>query len=66
MCPRRPFRRITISAEDRYPILTGYDGSTASRRALAKAAGMARRLDHWLVVVHVWRPIVLRPCRLPS
>ena len=45
------------SAEHRYPILTGYDGSTASRRALAYAAGMARRLDRWLVVVHVWRPI---------
>ena len=45
------------SAEHRYPILIGYDGSTASRRALAYAAGMARRLDRWLVVVHVWRPI---------
>lgn len=43
------------SAEHRYPILTGYDGSNASRRALAYAAGMARRLDRWLVVVHVWR-----------
>ena len=43
------------SAEHRYPILAGYDGSNASRRALAYAAGMARRLDRWLVVVHVWR-----------
>ena len=57
----RPDHRIgpagSGSAEHRYPILTGYDGSTASRRALAYAAGMARRLDRWLVVVHVWRPI---------
>jgi len=45
------------SAGHRYPILTGYDGSNASKRALAYAAGMARRLDRWLVVVHVWRPI---------
>ena len=57
----RPDHRIGPAgsgfAEHRYPILTGYDGSTASRRALAYAAGMARRLDRWLVVVHVWRPI---------
>ena len=43
------------SAEGRHPVLAGYDGSNASRRALAYAAGMARRLDGWLVVVHVWR-----------
>ena len=43
------------SAGHRHPILTGYDGSNASRHALAYAAGMARRLDRWLVVVHVWR-----------
>ncbi len=43
------------SAEHRHPILTGYDGSNASRHALAYAAGMARGLDGWLVVVHVWR-----------
>ncbi|MGH3393185.1 MAG: universal stress protein [Streptosporangiaceae bacterium] len=43
------------SAERRHPILIGYDGSSASRHALAYAAGMARRLDGWLVVVHVWR-----------
>ena len=57
----RPDHRIgsagSGSAEHRYPILIGYDGSTASRRALAYAAGMARRLDRWLVVVYVWRPI---------
>jgi nucleotide-binding universal stress UspA family protein len=42
------------SAEYRHPILARYDGSNASRHALAYAAGMARRLDGWLVVVHVW------------
>ena len=53
----RPEHRIrpagSGSAEHRHPILTGYDGSNASRHALAYAAGMARRLDGWLVVVHV-------------
>lgn len=44
------------SREHRHPVvLAGYDGSTASRHALAYAAGMARRLDRWLVVVHVSR-----------
>jgi nucleotide-binding universal stress UspA family protein len=46
---------VSGAAEHRHPILTGYDGSNASRHALAYAAGMARRLDRWLVVVHVWR-----------
>jgi nucleotide-binding universal stress UspA family protein len=55
----RPGHRIRSagsgSAEHRRPILAGYDGSNSSRHALAYAAGMARRLDGWLVVVHVWR-----------
>jgi nucleotide-binding universal stress UspA family protein len=55
----RPDHRIRPAgggpAGDRHPILTGYDGSNASRHALAYAAGMARRLDRWLLVVHVWR-----------
>ena len=55
----RPDHRIRSAgsgfAEYRHPVLTGYDGSNASRHALAYAAGMARRLDGWLVVVHVWR-----------
>jgi len=56
----RPDHRVrpasSGSAEHRHPILTGYDGSNASRHALAYAAGMARRLDGWLVVVvHVSR-----------
>jgi nucleotide-binding universal stress UspA family protein len=41
--------------ESRHPVLAGYDGSKTSMRALAYAAGMARRLDRWLVVVHVSR-----------
>lgn len=36
-----------------HPILAGYDGSASSRHALAYAAGMARRLDGYLIVVHV-------------
>jgi nucleotide-binding universal stress UspA family protein len=44
----------TGAAERRHPVLAGYDGSIASRHALAYAAGMARRLDRWLVVVHIW------------
>lgn len=56
---RRPDHRIRPAgsgpAEQRHPVLAGYDGSNASRHALAYAAGMARRLDRWLVVVHVWR-----------
>jgi nucleotide-binding universal stress UspA family protein len=46
---------VSGAAEHRHPILAGYDGSNASRHALAYAAGMARRLDRWLVVAHVWR-----------
>ena len=56
----RPDRRtrpgVSGSDRHRHPVLTGYDGSNASRHALAYAAGMARRLDRWLVVVHVWQP----------
>ncbi len=36
-----------------HPVLAGYDGSEPSRHALAYAAGMARRLDRHLIVVHV-------------
>jgi nucleotide-binding universal stress UspA family protein len=43
------------SGRHRHPVVTGYDPSAASRHALAYTAGMARRLDPWLVVVHVWR-----------
>jgi nucleotide-binding universal stress UspA family protein len=36
-----------------HPILAGYDGSASSRHALAYAAGMARRLDGYLIVAHI-------------
>lgn len=36
-----------------HPVLVGYDGSAASRHALAYAAGMARRQRDYLIVVHV-------------
>jgi nucleotide-binding universal stress UspA family protein len=36
-----------------HPVLAGYDGSEPARHALAYAAGMARRLDRHLIVVHV-------------
>jgi nucleotide-binding universal stress UspA family protein len=38
-----------------HPIVAGYDGSPASRHALAYAAGMARRADRWLIIVRIWR-----------
>jgi nucleotide-binding universal stress UspA family protein len=34
-------------------VVAGYDGSPSSRNALAYAAGVARRLDRPLLVVHV-------------
>lgn len=34
-------------------MVAGYDGSESSRHALAYAAGMARRLDRTLLIVHV-------------
>jgi nucleotide-binding universal stress UspA family protein len=39
----------------RHPILASYDGSLPSRRALAYAAGLARRADRWLLIVRIWR-----------
>ena len=36
-----------------HPVVVGYDGSAASRNALAYAAGMARRLARPLLVVYV-------------
>jgi hypothetical protein len=60
----------------RHPILAVYDGSAASKHALAYAAGLARRTDRWLVIVRVWRsrrltraPMtvrVLRPSGCPA
>ena len=39
----------------RHPILAGYNGSRPSRHALAYAAGLARRADHWLLIMRIWR-----------
>jgi nucleotide-binding universal stress UspA family protein len=36
-----------------HPVVAGYDGSQSSRHALAYAAGMARRLNRALLIVHV-------------
>ncbi|MFI7293157.1 universal stress protein [Streptomyces sp. NPDC050121] len=39
-----------------HPVLVGYDGSTASGRALAWAAGMARRTRRPLLVAYITPP----------
>jgi nucleotide-binding universal stress UspA family protein len=36
-----------------HPVVVGYDGSESSRHALAYGAGMARRLNRSLLIVHV-------------
>src|ERR1700729_112612 len=36
-----------------HPVVVGYDGTESSRHALAYAAGMARRLNRPLLIVHV-------------
>ena len=36
-----------------HPVVVGYDGTESSRRALAYGAGMARRLNRPLLIVHV-------------
>ena len=48
-------RHPALAARGRHPILAVYDGSAASRHALAYAAGLARRADRWLVIVRIWR-----------
>jgi nucleotide-binding universal stress UspA family protein len=48
-------RHPALAARGRHPILTVYDGSAASRHALAYATGLARRTDRWLVIVRIWR-----------
>ena len=48
-------RHPALAAGGRHPILTVYDGSAASKHALAYAAGLARRADRWLVIVRIWR-----------
>jgi nucleotide-binding universal stress UspA family protein len=41
-----------------HPVVAGYDGSPSSRHALCYAAGMSRRLERPLLVVHVSPPAV--------
>ena len=41
-----------------HPVVAGYDGSPSSRHALCYAAGLSRRLDRPLLVVHVSPPAV--------
>jgi nucleotide-binding universal stress UspA family protein len=48
-------RHPALAARGRHPILAVYDGSAASKHALAYAAGLARRTDGWLVIVRTWR-----------
>ena len=48
-------RHPALAARGRHPIMAVYDGSAASKRALAYAAGLARRADRWLVIVRTWR-----------
>ena len=48
-------RHPALAARGRHPIMAVYDGSAASKRALAYAAGLARRADRWLVIVRIWR-----------
>jgi nucleotide-binding universal stress UspA family protein len=51
--PSRPADATRASISLEHPVVAGYDGSESSRRALAYAAGMARRLGCTLLIVHV-------------
>jgi nucleotide-binding universal stress UspA family protein len=48
-------RHPALAAGGRHPVLAVYDGSAASKHALAYAAGLARRADRWLIIIRVWR-----------
>lgn len=48
-------RHPALAARGRHPIMALYDGSAASKHALAYAAGLARRADRWLVILRIWR-----------
>lgn len=41
-----------------HPVVAGYDGSPSSRHALAYAAGLSRRLERPLLLVHVSTPSI--------
>jgi nucleotide-binding universal stress UspA family protein len=50
-CPPDHGERARVRLE--HPVVVGYDGSESSRHALAYGAGMARRLNRPLLIVHV-------------
>jgi nucleotide-binding universal stress UspA family protein len=50
-CPPDHGERAHVRLE--HPVVVGYDGSECSRHALAYGAGMARRLNRPLLIVHV-------------
>ncbi len=50
-CPPDHGERARVRLE--HPVVVGYDGSESSRHALAYGAGMARRLNRALLIVHV-------------
>jgi nucleotide-binding universal stress UspA family protein len=52
-CPE-PLPDATLDSD--HPVVVGYDGSEASRHALAYAVGMARRLGRSLLVTYVAMP----------
>ena len=47
-------RHPALAARGRHPVLAVYDGSAASKHALAYAAGLARRTGRWLVIARIW------------
>jgi nucleotide-binding universal stress UspA family protein len=51
--PRPPDDDERAHVRLEHPVVVGYDGSESSRHALAYAAGMARRLNRPLLIVHV-------------
>jgi nucleotide-binding universal stress UspA family protein len=50
-CPPDDGERPHVRLE--HPVVVGYDGTESSRHALAYGAGMARRLNRPLLIVHV-------------
>ncbi len=54
----KPARDPDVAGALDHPIVAGYDGSPASRNALAYAAGLSRRLSRPLLVVHVSPPSI--------
>jgi nucleotide-binding universal stress UspA family protein len=51
--PCAPDRSPDAGVRLEHPVVVGYDGSESARHALAYGAGMARRLNRPLLIVHV-------------